>query len=139
MAKIIKRVYKYSLVLLRRVYRPIKPFLNPLLKQIKIVYLIIALLIIAVMGNYQYWTEKKVYEESLRQKEAIEWEISSWEKILESKPEYRDVLLRLALLNWRVYSNDKAKEFWGKADYLDPNGVEVQQVGKIIFSLPSLP
>lgn len=129
MAKLIK----YVKLLLKRVYRPVKPVVGPLLKKIKIVYLIIALLIIGIVGSYQYWTEKKTYEEGLRQKAIIEQEISSWEKILETKPEYRDVLLRLALLNWKIYNYDKAKEYWEKADYLDPNNAEVQKVGEIIF------
>lgn len=137
MAKIVKRIYKYSQVLLRRVYRPVKPVVSPLLKKLKLIYLLIALLIIGGVGNYQYWTEKKAYEESLRQKAVIEQEISSWEKVIETKPEYRDVLLRLALLNWRIFNNDKAEEYWQKANNLDPNKEEVQKVGEIIF--PVLP
>jgi len=136
MAKIIKRIYKYSLVLLKRVYRPIQPLASPLFKKIKLIYLLIALLIIGGVGNYQSWVEKKAYEEGLRQKTIIEQEVSSWEKILETKPEYRDILLRLALLNWKIYNNDKAKEYWEKASYLDPNNAEVQKVGEIIFSQP---
>lgn len=127
---------KYLIVLSRRVYRPIKPLVNPLLKKIKLIYLLIALLIIGGVGNYQYWTEKKAYEESLRQKAIIEQEISLWEEILEAKPEYRDVLLRLALFNWKIYNYDKAKKYWEKADYLDPNNAEVQKIGEIISSLP---
>ncbi|MBU1500171.1 hypothetical protein KKE48_04875, partial [Patescibacteria group bacterium] len=60
-----------------------------------------------------------------------------WEKVIETKPEYRDVLLRLALLNWRIFNNDKAEEYWQKANNLDPNKEEVQKVGEIIF--PVLP
>jgi len=133
-----KDLLKYLITLGKRVYRPAKPFLNPLLKKIKIIYLLIALLIIGLVGNYQYWMEKKAYEESLRQRAVIIQEIESWEKVLETKPEYRDILLRLALLNWKIYNNDKAKEYWEKANYLDPNRAEVQEVGKIIFpaSLP---
>ena len=129
----------YLIALGKRVYRPAKPFLNPLLKKIKIVYLLIALLIIGLVGNYQYWVEKKAYEESLRQKAVIIQEIESWEKILQEKPEFRDILLRLSLLNYQIYENEKAKSYWEKANYLDPNNKEVQRVGKIIFSQPSLP
>jgi tetratricopeptide (TPR) repeat protein len=129
----LKKLWRYFRVLLRRIYRPIKPVASPLLKKIKLIYLLIALLIIGGIGNYQYWVEKKAYEESLRQKAVIIQEIESWEKVLETKPEYRDILLRLALLNWKIYNNDKAKEYWEKANYLDPNNIEVQKVGKIIF------
>ena len=94
------------------------------------------LLIVGLIGNYQYWVEKKEYQESLRQKAIIELEIESSEKILQEKPSYGDILLKLSLLNYQIYENEKAKSYWEKADYLDPNNVEVQQVGKIIFSLP---
>jgi len=126
---------KYLKVLGKRIYRPIKPLANPLLKKIKLIYLLIVLLIIGGVGNYQYWVEKKEYEEALRQKTIIEREIESWEKVLEEKPGYRDILLRLSLLNYQIYENEKAKSYWEKADYLDPNNVEVQKAGKIIFPL----
>ncbi|MDZ7586294.1 MAG: hypothetical protein U0946_00950 [Patescibacteria group bacterium] len=124
---------KYLKVLGRRIYRPIKPVINPLLNKIKLIYLLIALLIIGAVGNYQYWEEKNEYEEALRQKTIIEQEIEQWEKILEEKPSYRDILLRISLLNVQIYEYDKAKSFWEKANYLDPNSAEVQKVGKIIF------
>ncbi|MCG2692009.1 hypothetical protein L6272_04245, partial [Microgenomates group bacterium] len=63
---------KYLKVLGKRIYRPIKPLANPLLKKIKLIYLLIVLLIIGGVGNYQYWVEKKEYEEALRQKTIID-------------------------------------------------------------------
>lgn len=189
MAKIIKRIYKYSLVLLRRVYRPVKPLVSPLLKKIKFSYVLGGLIIIGVGGcfwfngnNYKaqertaWWpwstkahsqmslawldngNEEKALEElrlanklliikTSRAEEAlkkaeeavnspakIRQEIESWEKILQDKPSYGDILLRLSLLNYQIYENEKAKAYWEKADYLDPNNVEVQKVGEIIFS-----
>lgn len=129
----LKKLWLYSKILGERIYRPVKPVVNPLLKKVKIVYLLIALLIIGLVGNYQYWVEKKAYEESLKQKAVIEQEISSWEKILQEEPSYRDVLLRLSLLNYQIYENEKAKAYWEKANYLDPNNADVQKVGEIIF------
>jgi tetratricopeptide (TPR) repeat protein len=75
-------------------------------------------------------------EEKVRQPEKIRQEITSWEKVLEKKPYYRDVLLRLALLNYQLYEDEKAADYWEKANYLDPNNEEVRQVRKIIFSQP---
>lgn len=74
-------------------------------------------------------------EEKVRQPEKIRQEIASWEKIIEEKPYYRDVLLRLALLNYRLYEDEKAVDYWERANYLDPNNEEVKQVKKVIFSL----
>lgn len=191
MAKIVKRVVKYSLVLLRRIYRPVKPLANPLLKKLKLSYVLGGLIIVGIGGSFWFngnrylaqeraawwpWSttahsqmalawlengnEEKAIEElklanklliikTLKAEEAlkkaeeavsspgkIRLEIESWEKILQERPSYVDILLRLSLLNYQIYENEKAKSFWGKADYLDPNNAEVQKVGKIIFSLP---
>lgn len=74
-------------------------------------------------------------EEAVTRPEKIRQEIESWEKILETRPEYRDVYLRLSLLNLSLYNNEAAKLSWERASYLDPNSEEVQEVGEIIFSL----
>ena len=124
---------KYGKLLWKRVYRPVKPLINPLLKKIKIVYLLIILLTVGLLGNYQYWQEKVEYQKSQKQKIVIQQEISALEKELENKPEYRDVLLKLALLNYQIMDNQKAEEYWQRANYLDPNNSEVQKVGEIIF------
>lgn len=63
----------------------------------------------------------------------IRQEIKSWEKVLDEKPSYKDVLLRLSLLNFKIYEVEKANFYWQKAEYLDPNNKEVQKVGKVIF------
>jgi tetratricopeptide (TPR) repeat protein len=75
-------------------------------------------------------------EEKVMEPERIRREIESWEKVLEEKPYYRDVLLRLALLNYQIYEDEKAEEYWQQANYLDPNNEEGQEVGEIIFSSP---
>lgn len=188
MAKVVKRIFKYSLVLLRRVYRPVKPLVNPLLKKIRLWQVFGGLIGLTVMGCFwptsqgyraqeqaAWWpwstkahsqialawlengNEEKAIEElrlanklfiiktsgakeALKKAEEavsspgkIRQEIESWEKILQDKPSYGNVLLRLSLLNYQIYENEKAKAYWEKADYLDPNNNEVQQVGKIIF------
>lgn len=130
--KVTPFLFNYTKILLERVYRPVKPLIRPFLKQIKLVFLLIALLSIGLIGNYQNWVEQKEYEKSSNQKLIIEKEIISWEKILETKPEYRDVFLRLSLLNWQLFQTDQAKIYWDKANYLDPNNLDVQKVGEII-------
>ncbi|MCX6817023.1 MAG: hypothetical protein NTZ93_04100 [Candidatus Beckwithbacteria bacterium] len=128
---------KYLITLGKSVYRPVKPIrqlADPLLKKIKIVYLLVVLLIVGMIGNYQYWQEKRAFQASQKQKTVIQQEIVSLEKELEKKPEYRDVLLKLALLNYQILETEKAKEYWNRANYLDPNNLEVQKIGEVISS-----
>lgn len=127
-------IIKYAKVLAKRIYRPIKPIIEPLLKIVKIEYLLAILMVISLWGGYERWVEQKTYLKNLQEKTRIEQEISKWEKILETKPNYRDVLLRLALLHYQIYNQEKSQENWLKANYLDPNNQEVQKVGQIISS-----
>ena len=76
----------------------------------------------------------KKAEDRVREPERIRKEIESWEKMLEEKPYYRDVLLRLTLLSYQIYEDEKAQEYFERAEYLDPNNEEVEKIGKIIFS-----
>lgn len=131
MAKIIR----YSKLLAKRIYRPVKPIINPLLKKIKLVYWLIALVIVGVVGNWRYWQEKKDYLAAVEKKMIIEKEIKVWEEILIEKPDDKDVYLKLGLLNWMINNQEQAKENWGRANYLDPNDKVVQNLGRIISSV----
>jgi len=188
MAKVGKKLAKYSRVLGKRIYAPVKPMVNPLLKRVKLVYVLCGLVGLGlagslwhgwrVAGNEQvgWWPwsaksharmalewmengdEEKALLELKRANELVLWEtvgvkeslkktedkvleperireeIGSWEKVLEEKPYYRDVLLRLALLSHQVYEDEKAQEYFERAEYLDPNNEGVQKIGEIIFS-----
>ena len=68
----------------------------------------------------------------IQKTQAVRQEIQSWESALKEKPNYRDVLLRLALLNYQINQNEEAKDYWERANYLDPNNEEVVKVGEII-------
>lgn len=184
----IKKIIKFTRLLGGRIYRPIKPFLNPLLRKLKFSYILGGLVIVGMGGGFWFnnnryqaqeraawwpWSTKahsqmalawlengneekaleelklanklliiktsrteealKKAEEAVSNPGKIRLEIESWEKILQEKPSYRDVLLRLSLLNYQIYENEKAKSYWEKADYLDPNNAEVQKVSEIIF------
>ncbi len=129
------KLLKYSSLLAKRIYRPVKPAVNPLLKKIKLVYWLIALVIIGVVGNWQYWQEKKEYLEATDKKEVLEKEIKIWETTLLDMPDYKDVYLRLGLLNWKINNQEQAKANWERANYLDPNDKTVQQAGEVIFSV----
>jgi len=188
MAKIGKKLVKYSRVLGRRIYSPVKPVVNPLLKRIKLVYVLGGLVGLGLVGSLWYgwrvveneqvswwpWSVKshagmalgwfengdeekailelrranelvlwetagvreslKKAEDKVREPERIRREIESWEKVLEEKPYYRDVLLRLTLLSYQIYEDEKAQEYFERAEYLDPNNEGVQKIGEIIFS-----
>lgn len=190
MARIRKKLLKYSRVLGGRIYRPVRPVLNPLLKRVKLVHVLVGLVILGLGGSlwggwqprgneragWWPWSAKshaemalvwfengneveavrelelanrllviktqtvednlKRAEEKVRQPGKIRGEIESWEKVLEEKPYYRDVLLRLALLSYQIYEDEKAQEYFERAKYLDPNNEEVKKIDQIIFSLP---
>ena len=77
--------------------------------------------------------ELKKAEEAVNEPEKIRQEIKSWEKIVEEKPSYRDVWLRLAVLNYQLKNDDNAREALEVAMYLDPNDAQVQEIKEIIF------
>jgi tetratricopeptide (TPR) repeat protein len=185
----IKDLKKFQILLFNRIYRPIKPILNPLVRKIKIWHVLTTLIVLMVGGSLingwslssleraSYWPwlskthlnlslfwfevgdEKKALdelskankwlfiktswareslikaEEKVLEPERIRDEIRSWEKILEERPYFRDVLLRLSILCYQVYEDDKAKEYFTKAEYLDPNNEEVLKVKEVISSL----
>jgi len=182
-----KRLYKYTKTLFKRVYRLVKPFVNPLVKRIRLWQVLGVLVGLGILGSLVngfivkpqerasfwpwsskshsemaiYWfeagDEKKALaelemanklllvknfgieksvrkaEEKVREPERIREEIKSWEKVLEKKPYYRDVLLRLAILKYQIYEDDRAIEYFEQALYLDPNNEQVKQVKEIIF------
>ena len=61
--------------------------------------------------------------------------IDAWEKIVEEKPNYRDGYLQLAILNYKIYKIEEAKEYLNKALAIDPNFEPARELKKII-SLP---
>lgn len=64
--------------------------------------------------------------------EDIEKLITAWEKIIEEKPNYRDGYLQLAYLHYKVYENNKAKDYLKKAIELDPNYKLARELEKIL-------
>ena len=72
--------------------------------------------------------QKKQYSDP----EDIRKLISAWEKIVEEKPNYRDGYLQLAILYYKLYENDKAKEYLNKALDLDPNYEPAKELKKIL-------
>jgi len=64
--------------------------------------------------------------------EKIRQDINYWETVLKSKPHFRDVFLRLSILNYQLYQHKKTREYWEQAFYLDPNNKVVQKLGRII-------
>lgn len=63
---------------------------------------------------------------------TIHEEISTLKKILEIYPAYRDVYLRISLLYYQLFDDEAASSFWKAARELDPNNVEVLQVGALL-------
>jgi tetratricopeptide (TPR) repeat protein len=61
--------------------------------------------------------------------------ISFWEKFLEQRPDYRDGWLQLALLNFKIYENEKAQKALEKALFLDPNHEPAKILKEIILGV----
>lgn len=80
-------------------------------------------------------TTKELFEKTekqIKKPKEIQTEIESLEEILEAKPGYRDVFLNLALLYDQQYRQEKSKEYFEKAFYLDPLNERVQEIGKVL-------
>lgn len=58
--------------------------------------------------------------------------IAAWEKIMMEKPDYRDGWLQLAILHYKLYENDLAKENLQKALSIDPNYAPAKELEEVI-------
>lgn len=72
--------------------------------------------------------QRKLYSDP----EDIKKLIAAWGKILEEKPNYRDGYLQLAYLHYKLYENEKAKEYLEEAIELDPNYELARELKKIL-------
>lgn len=72
--------------------------------------------------------QKKYYSDPKDIKQLI----VAWEKIIEEKTSYRDGYLQLAYLHYKLYENEKAKEYLEKALELDPNYEPTKELERII-------
>jgi len=79
-----------------------------------------------------FWPKRDIAWE-WQEKKRIEGEILRWEEILEKYPGYRDVYLRLAVLNWQINNDEKAKENLQKAKDIDPNFEMTKKLEKTLF------
>ncbi len=70
-------------------------------------------------------TENLVY-----QPEKIKQEISFWQEKINQGVQNPKVYLQLALLSYQIWDDQKAQEFWQKANYLDPNNKIIKEVGE---------
>jgi tetratricopeptide (TPR) repeat protein len=74
-------------------------------------------------------------QKNLSDPQDIKKLISLWEKIVAEKPDYRDGYLQLAILNYKIWQNEKAQEYLKKALIVDPNFGPALELEKVI-SLP---
>jgi tetratricopeptide (TPR) repeat protein len=58
--------------------------------------------------------------------------IDAWGKIIQEKPNFRDGYLQLAILHYKIYENEKAKEYLNKALEIDPNYQPTRELEKIL-------
>lgn len=74
----------------------------------------------------------KILAKIKNEPQRIKNEISFWEKVVSEKPDYRDAYLQLAILNYQIYENEKAKEYLRIALELDPNYEPARKLEKIL-------
>ena len=79
--------------------------------------------ILLLTGKNQNDTQiKELWQEKhLSDPEDIQKLIVFWEKIVVEKPGYRDGYLQLAVLNYKLWQNEKAQAYLKKALLVDPN------------------
>jgi tetratricopeptide (TPR) repeat protein len=71
-------------------------------------------------------------QKNLSDPEDIKKLIHFWEKIVAEKTDYRDGYLQLAILNYKIWQNEKAQEYLKKALIVDPNFEPALELEKII-------
>lgn len=174
-----KNWLKYIFILGKRAYRPIRPLINPWLKKVKPIHLLLILLLVSLGGRFWPTHDRYRFQESAawwpwssgsHDQMALAWfnageeeralselelvdqvpkrtedvikapertrkEMASWEKILESRPYAKGVLLRLAVLKFMLYEDEAAKVYWLRAQYLDPTSEMVKKVGELIKAI----
>jgi tetratricopeptide (TPR) repeat protein len=58
--------------------------------------------------------------------------IKRWEEIVAEKPDYRDGYLQLAFLHYKLFENEKVKEYLEKALAIDPNFEVTRELEKLL-------
>ncbi len=58
--------------------------------------------------------------------------IKKWGEIVAEKPDYRDGYLQLAFLHYKLFENEKAKEYLAKALAIDPNLEVARELEKLL-------
>lgn len=81
---------------------------------------LIALLIVEAAAAWWSFSAQKTTEFLIQKTEQIKQEINLWENVMAEEAETRNGLLQLAYLSWQIYEDDRAKLFWKRAFYLDP-------------------
>lgn len=91
----------------------------------RLVILVGILIVGAVSSTLVVQEERRVERlwEEMREKEA---EVERLTELASAYPDYRDLLYRLAVLQWELGNKQAAEEALGRARYLDPNNERVK-------------
>ncbi len=74
--------------------------------------------------------ELKLEEQRKEETKKLQEDILLWQHELAEKPNYRDVYLKLAVLNWRLHRRFEAFKFVQEALQIDPNYQEALNLQK---------
>jgi tetratricopeptide (TPR) repeat protein len=90
---------------------------------------------IRVLGEESSSRWEELWQRKIEAKpEDIRQLIAYWEEIISEKPNYRDGYLQLAILNYKLFENEKAKEYLERALELDPNFETTKELKKVLGS-----
>jgi len=71
-------------------------------------------------------------ENLLTKPEQVQQQIDYWLSFPHDGIDSPQVYLRLSLLEYQRFNHQKARQYWQKANYLDPNDKSVKEIGEII-------
>lgn len=90
------------------------------------------LLIAGLVSSIKVAVEQKRVENLLRIRAE---KVEKRNKLVELSikyPDYRDLLYRLAVIQWELGNDEAAKEALAKAEYLDPNNEELERIKELM-------
>lgn len=99
-----------------------------LMKVKKLEVFILILLIAGVVSSIKVTIEQKGIEELRRIRIEREAEKDNLVELSIKYPDYRDLLYRLAVVQWELENDEAAKEALTRAEYLDPNNPKLSEL-----------
>lgn len=99
-----------------------------LLKRRRLELMLVVFLIVGLVSSIKVAVEQKRVENLLLIRAEKEIERDKLVELAIKYPDYRDLLYRLAAVQWELGNQEAAKEALGRAEYLDPNNPKLLEL-----------